>query len=73
MFFRVSIFFLTYNQRLLLITGFCGAFTTFSTFIFDTDHLIRNGDVFKAMVNVFVSVVLGYILFKAGGLFGKAL
>lgn len=65
--------FLTYNQRLLLITGFCGAFTTFSTFIFDTDHLIRNGEVLKAMLNVFVSIVLGYILFKAGGLLGKTL
>ena len=38
-------FLLTHNTRLLLITGFCGAFTTFSAMILETGNLIQNGTV----------------------------
>lgn len=66
-------FFLTYNQRLLLITGFCGAFTTFSTFIFETEHLFTNGETSKAFLNVVLSLILGFTVFKIGGILGRAL
>jgi len=59
------------DARILLMIGFCGAFTTFSTLIFESDNLIRNGEALRAFINVFVSIVLGFILFRAGSLLGE--
>lgn len=48
------------NQEwsLLLGTGFCGAFTTFSTFAAQTDDSIREGWPWVAALNIVVSVCL---------------
>ncbi|MFA7294351.1 MAG: CrcB family protein [Candidatus Omnitrophota bacterium] len=56
---------------MLLMIGFCGAFTTFSTLIFETDNLVRNGQMIRAFGNVFASVILGFILFRAGTFIGE--
>ena len=37
-------------------TGFCGAYTTFSTFTFETVRLVQRGEVGPAAVNVVLSV-----------------
>lgn len=64
-------FMLSPDARVLLMIGFCGAFTTFSTLIFETDSLVRDGQVLRAFVNIFASVILGFILFRIGHLIGE--
>ncbi|MFA6358507.1 MAG: fluoride efflux transporter CrcB [Candidatus Omnitrophota bacterium] len=64
-------FILNPDARLLLMIGFCGAFTTFSTLIFESDSLLKNGQALRAFTNIFVSIILGFILFRVGGLLGE--
>lgn len=47
------------NLRLLLITGFCGGFTTFSAFSSENINLLQNGNFMTAIVYISLSVILG--------------
>lgn len=52
--------------RLLLMVGFCGGYTTFSTFSFDTVTLVEQGTPGLAAVNVAASLALAFLATFAG-------
>ena len=53
------------SLKSLLIIGFCGGFSTFSTFSFETVELIRSGNTIYATANIIVSLIvcIGIIFF----------
>jgi len=62
---------LSSETRLLLITGFCGAYTTFSALILETSDLIRGNHLDRALLYVAMSIVLGFLFFRLGEGIGK--
>ena len=54
------------EMRVMLTTGFCGGYTTFSTFSYETLTLIEAGDYRRASLYAAASVVLAIIATLVG-------
>lgn len=57
----------------LIPIGFIGAYTTFSTFEFETLRLIQDGQSFSALLNAALSVMVGFAMVWIGMVAGRAL
>ncbi len=54
------------NWRMLLVVGFLGGYTTFSSFEYETYTAIRDGGHWIGLLNILGSVGLGYIALWLG-------
>ena len=61
------------NMRLLVLTGFMGSFTTFSTFAFDEAMFVRNSSWAMFVLNLVVSNAAALIAVFIGFRIGKAI
>lgn len=58
--------------RLVALTGFMGAFTTFSTFMFDTEQLAETSRLGAAAGNLALQNVAGFVCMAVGLAIGRA-
>lgn len=59
--------------RILVTVGFLGAFTTFSTFTYESFNLISDGQWIAGLINLFGSTILGVLAIGVGMVLGKLL
>lgn len=62
---------ITTNHSLLLITGFCGGFTTFSTFALEQHSLLKTGDLLNFTIYTLTSLIIGVGAVAVGFWFSK--
>ena len=65
--------FIAPEWRTGITTGFFGAYTTFSTFAWETGHMFQDGDWKKASIYVGISVAAGVLLMLGGMRLGDTL
>jgi fluoride exporter len=54
--------------RLAVVTGFLGAYTTFSALVYESDALLRQGASTRAMLNLVGSLVIGLLFVRLGAI-----
>lgn len=63
--------YLSPELKLLIITGFCGGFTTFSAFAYENFNLIQSGNFTLSLFYSFLSVLFGIVSVWIGILIAK--
>ncbi len=59
------------DTRVIVLGGFMGAFTTFSTFVFETGGFMRESEWLLATGNVILQIGVGVAFFFAGVMAGR--
>jgi CrcB protein len=59
--------------RVFILTGFLGAFTTFSAFIFETDQLMESGQFLLVGINILGGIAAGLVAYVIGAFLGRLL
>lgn len=54
------------TPKIILGTGFCGAYTTFSTWTFESVRLVEEGSTTEALLNAGLSLLIGLCAAGAG-------
>lgn len=57
--------------RYFIPIGFIGAYTTFSTFEYETLRAVQDGQIATGLLNVALSVVIGFVAVWAGAAIGR--
>ena len=66
-------FFLGPDSKVLLMAGFCGAYTTFSAYMLETSKLASGGEIGRAFLNIMVSTIIGFAAVRLGIFVGEIL
>ena len=59
------------SWRYLIPIGFIGAYTTFSTFEYETFRVLQDGELLIAFLNVVLSVLVGFVAVWLGVVVGR--
>lgn len=59
------------EMRTIVLVGFLGAFTTFSTFVFESGQLFSDREMLLGLCNLALQVLGGLALFFAGQVLGR--
>lgn len=58
--------YISHEMKGIILTGFMGAFTTFSTYMFESQVMLKNGQILLAATNIIGQTVIGLLAVYSG-------